>query len=117
MVCVPVTSPASEPEKLVAAGAVRFVRPAPLPLITPVVTVSGTLTTIALPFAVNEFATARELSAVSETMSELVPLAALPKAVRAAAGVEEAVPPLATGRVPVTSDPSATGPGAQLMPL
>jgi len=93
-----------------------LVSPAPLPLITPLVTVSGTLTIIPLPFAVNEFGTAKEFKPDSETMSELLPLAALPKTARAAAGVEAPVPPLATGRVPPTSEPSATAPAAQDVP-
>ncbi len=97
--------------------AVRLVNPAPLPLMTPVVTVSGTLTNIAVPLALNEFDTAIEFSVVSATMSELVPLAALPKAARAAAGVDAPVPPFATGSVPATSDPRATAPAAQLLPL
>src|SRR5437879_2851059 len=114
--CAPVTSPANEPEKLVAA-LLRLVRPAPLPVMTPVVTVSGTLTIIVLPFAVNELDTASEFRPVSETISELVPLAALPKAARAPGGLEAPVPPLATGSVPATSVPNATAPGVQVLPL
>jgi hypothetical protein len=84
---------------------------------TPLVTVSGTLRTTALPFAVRELDTAKEFNPVSETMSELAPLAALPSAARAPAGVEAPVPPLTTGSVPATSDDSATAPGVQLLPL
>src|SRR5258707_1292603 len=114
--CVPVTSPAREPEKLVAV-LLTLVRPAPLPVMTPAVTVSGTLTTIALPFAVNELDTATEFSPARDTISELAPLAAAPRAVRAAAGFDAPVPPLATGSVPETSVPNATALGVQLLPL
>src|SRR5258708_6049969 len=114
--CVPVTSPAREPEKFVEE-VVMLVKPAPLPVITPLVTVSGTLTIMALPFAVKELDTAIVLRAVSDAMSELVPLAAAPRPVRAPAGLEAPVPPLATGSVPVTSVGSATAPGVQLLPL
>src|SRR5258708_24044926 len=81
--CVPVTSPANEPEKLVAAGALRLVKPAPLPVMTPLVTVRGTLTISALPFAVNELDTSKEYKPVIQSPAPLVPLPPLPKAARA----------------------------------
>src|SRR6266478_7448707 len=84
---------------------------------TPLVTVNGTLTISPLPLAVNELDTATEFNPVSDTMSELAPLAALPKAARAPAGVEEPVPPLPTASVPDTSEANATAPGVQALPL
>src|SRR5258708_7223454 len=100
---------------MVADG--TLLRPAPLPLITPLITVNGTLTVMALPFAVNELDTVTVFNPVSETMSELAPLAALPKAARAPAGVEAPVPPLPTASVPLTSEANATAPGVQALPL
>src|SRR6266581_4136155 len=50
-------------------------------------------------------------------MSALAPLAAAPMLARAPAAVELAVPPLATAKVPDTSEPSATDAGVQSVPL
>src|SRR5258708_8329653 len=84
----------------------RSVSPAPLPVITPLVTVSGTLNIIPLPFAVNELDTATELKPVSETISDLVPLSALPKPALPSHELPAPRLPLATHTVPPPSHPT-----------